>query len=95
MENSVSEDDIRHWVEAVGVNIIALEELVRRHTLWKSFKITVRRADAKSIEDPMFWPGGVVVQPFYRPKAEAQAQSWAKHSDSKAPTSPVVPSNDA
>ena len=78
VENSVGEDDIRNWIEAGGVSVVELSDLVRRHSLWKSFKVTVKRSDITKIEDPLFWPGGVVVRPFYRPKSDAGAQSWKK-----------------
>ena len=84
VENSVGEDDIRNWVESGDVGVVELKDLVRRHSLWKSFKLTVKKSDVSKIDDPLFWPGGVVVRPFYRPKPDAGAQSWKKNEISTA-----------
>lgn len=66
VDNSTPIDVIRSWVQEGNVDVIDMEELARRHSHWKSFKITVKQADVKTIEDPMFWPGGVVIRPFFR-----------------------------
>ena len=84
--NSASIEDVRKWLESeneIGsVSVVNLEELVRRHTLWKSFKVTIKREDKKTVENPMFWPKGVVARPFFHPKAAGEAQSWEKRNNS-------------
>ena len=68
VNNSVSGDEIRSDITAMGVEVITIEENETRHRLFKSFKLVIRRADFDKLNVPEVWPEGVVFRRFRRPR---------------------------
>ena len=66
------------------VDVVALEEnVITKHARFKSFKLTVKRADAETVEDRGFWPKGVLVRPWYEPRQRTnhEALEASDHAD--------------
>ena len=66
IDNSFEVNDIRSFIEGQNVNVVELEELVRRHNRFKSVRLCIRKKDMDLIKDPDFWPEGIVVRRFFR-----------------------------
>ena len=63
-----SMEEVRESIASQGVDVIELEELSRRHTRFKSFRLRVKKCEVPKIEDPDFWATGIVVRDFFRGK---------------------------
>ena len=66
IDNSVEVSDLRTFIEGQNVRVVELEELVRRHNRFKSFRLCVKKGDIESIKDANFWPEGIVLRRFFR-----------------------------
>ena len=66
--NGTNLSDLKGYIEGQGVNIVALEQLATKHDSFQSYKLVVRRVDLAKIEDENFWPTGVVIRRFFKPK---------------------------
>ena len=65
---SVSGDQIKTDVVAMGIDVIEIEENQTRHRLFKSFKLVVKKTDFAQLNSPEIWPEGVVFRRFRRPR---------------------------
>jgi hypothetical protein len=68
VDNSVESDTIVDCIKAKGVDVIKFEELERKHTRFKSFRLCLKKDHWKLIEDPDFRPEGVIMRHFFRGK---------------------------
>ena len=68
--NDVVEEDIRKFIEDKGVTVVELEPLDTKHHRFKSFRLRFKRSQLDKIEDGEFWPAGVIVSPFFRPRPD-------------------------
>ena len=66
--NDVTEATLRSYIEDAGVSVVELELLDTKHNRFKSFRLRVKRAQLDRVEDGDFWPEGVIVSPFFRPR---------------------------
>ena len=66
--NDSDVEAVRKYILDQGITVVELEELERKHNRFKSFRLRVKRADLPRIEDAEFWPEGVILSPFFRPK---------------------------
>ena len=48
--------------------MVELETLDTKHQRFKSFRLRIKRSDLERVEDSEFWPEGVLVSPFFRPR---------------------------
>ena len=60
----IEEDLKRRDVEVVSL----VENDVRKHTRYKSFKLSVKRNDSVKIDVEDFWPSNVVVRRWHNPR---------------------------
>ena len=58
------EADLRAW----GVDVISLDELGRKHSRFKSFKLSIKKDDQEKIDDASFWPPNVKVRRYFAPQ---------------------------
>ena len=65
---SVTSDQIKTSVVAMGIDVVGIEENLTRHGLFKSFKLVVRKTDFPALNSPEIWPEGVVFRRFRRPR---------------------------
>ena len=65
---SVTSDQIKMSVVAMGIDVVGIEENLTRHGLFKSFKLVVRKTDFPALNSPEIWPEGVVFRRFRRPR---------------------------
>ena len=70
--NDVVEEDVRKFIEDKGVTVVELEPLDTKHQRFKSFRLRFKRGQLDKIEDGDFWPEGVIVSPFFRPRPEVR-----------------------
>ena len=68
MDCSVSSDQIKTDVVAMGIDVIDIEENATRHGLFKSFKLVINKTDFAALNTPEIWPEGVVFRRFRRPR---------------------------
>ena len=62
---SMIEDDLK----ARGVDVVKLEQnVITKHSRFKSFKLTVKRDDEEKVDDHGFWPMYVLCRPWYNPR---------------------------
>ena len=54
--------------DTTDVSVVELEEINTTHNRYKSFRLRVKRADLVRIEDAEFWPQGVILCPYFRPR---------------------------
>ena len=52
--------------------IVELDPITTAHNRYKSFRLRVKRSDLDKIEDADFWPQGVVVCRYFRPRNKEQ-----------------------
>ena len=64
-----ADDDMRHWIENLDVNIIDFERLSHDDARNKSYLLTVSKNEYFRLFDPRFWPANIVVTPYVPPKA--------------------------
>ena len=65
---SVTSNQIRTDVLAMGIDVVDIEENQTRHGLFKSFKLVVKKTDFATLNSPEIWPEGVVFRRFRRPR---------------------------
>ena len=70
VHNDVTFDALRKYITDSGVTVVELEALATKHQRFQSFRLRVKRSDLKQIEQAEFWPEGVVLSPFFRPKGK-------------------------
>ena len=68
--NDVTLEGVREFIANQDVSVVELEPLTTKHSRFKSFRLRVKRADLDKIENAEFWPEGVIVSPFFRPRTE-------------------------
>ena len=60
---------IEEDVKSRGIDVVKLEEnVVTKHSRFKSFKLTVKRGDDDKVNDNSFWPDGVLIRRWYNPR---------------------------
>jgi hypothetical protein len=69
IDNGVSDEVIKEHVTSKGVTVVELEALPTRHSRFKSFRLTVKKNELVTIENSDFWPEGVILRPFFRPRS--------------------------
>ena len=67
---SVTPDQIKSDIEAMGIDVVSLEENVTRHGLFRSFKLVIKKTDFEALNTPEVWPEGVVFRRFRRPRQD-------------------------
>ena len=63
--NESTTEGVRKFIADQGVK---LEDLETKHGRYKSFRLRVKRSELAIIENEEFWPSGVILSPFFRPK---------------------------
>ena len=66
--NDVSTENVKSYIEDQGVSVVELELLDTKHQRFKSFRIRFKRSQLGKVVDGEFWPEGVIVSPFFRPR---------------------------
>ena len=64
-----SAEEIRTWLESKNVNVVGIEAISTKHQRFSSFKLTIKKAQLEIITERDFWPLGVLVGPWWPPKA--------------------------
>ena len=60
---------IENDLKSRGVDVVKLEEnVITKHSRFKSFKLTVKRDDEEKVDDRGFWPMYVLCRPWYNPR---------------------------
>ena len=70
VHNDVTSDMVRDHVKGQGVDVVDMEKLTNKHSRFQSFRLQIKKVDLAKIQTPSFWPEGVAVKPFFRPKAD-------------------------
>ena len=71
---SVTAEQIKSDVVAMGVDVLEIAENQTRHQLFKSFKLVVKKTDFSTLNSPEIWPEGVVFRRFRRPRPPIPGQ---------------------
>ena len=71
---SVTSDQIKTSVVAMGIDVVEIEENLTRHHLFKSFKLVIKKTDFSTLNSPEIWPEGVVFRRFRRPRPPIAGQ---------------------
>ena len=66
--NDVTVDAVKDFITKQDVEVVELEPLVTNHSLFKSFRLRIKKLQLPKIEDENFWPEGVILSPFFRGK---------------------------
>ena len=70
VHNDVSMEDLRKYISDSGVTVVELEALSTKHTRFQSFRLKL--SDLGQIEQAEYWPTGVVLSPFVRPRGREE-----------------------
>ena len=70
--NDTSEEELRQFITDQDVDVIELEEIKTAHSRYKSFRLRIKRIDLIRVEDGEFWPQGVILCPYYRPRNQGK-----------------------
>jgi hypothetical protein len=73
VDSGVDMETVRAHVVDAGINVVEMEQLVNKHTRFKSFRLCVKKSDLHQIENEDFWPEGVMVRPFHRQRSPRSA----------------------
>ena len=65
---SVSAEQIKADIVAMGIDVVGIEANQTRHSLFKSFKLVIKKMDFPNLNTPEVWPEGVVFRRFRRPR---------------------------
>ena len=65
-------DPLRDFITIKDVTVVELDEIKTSHERFKSFRLCVKRSDPDKIEDAEFWPQGIVVCRYFRPRVKDQ-----------------------
>ena len=68
-------DQIKSYCVSLGVDVKSCVHLDSRSEWSKSFKISVNLPDRDKLLDPTFWPSGVFVRKFYKPRSARNASA--------------------
>ena len=66
--NDTTNEALRDFIIDKGVSVVELEEINTTHNRYKSFRLRVKRTDLVRIDDAEFWPQGVILCPYFRPR---------------------------
>ena len=80
VDNSVSLDDLKTYIESLNVNVVELDDIARKHNRFKSFRLCIRKKDLETIKDPNFWPEGIVVRRFFQKSNVNDGRTISSHS---------------
>ena len=61
-------DEIRSSLEQINVEAVSLTAITLNHNRFASFKLVVKRSQLGLIENPDFWPEGVIIGRWWSPK---------------------------
>ena len=67
-----TENELRQFISQKDVTVVELESIKTTHNRYKSFRLCVKRSDLDKIEDADFWPQGVIVCRYFRPRNKDQ-----------------------
>ena len=67
-------DELKQYVESGHVAVRDLVVMSHEHAMFKSFKLTISVADLSKIYDEDFWPDGIMVRRFNKPRQDGYAQ---------------------
>ena len=67
-----TEETLRQFISQKDVTVVELDTIKTTHDRYKSFRLRVKRSDLEKIEDADFWPQGVVVCRYFRPRTKDQ-----------------------
>ena len=70
MDTTINE--LRQFISQKDVTVVELDPITTAHNRYKSFRLRVKRSDLDKIEDADFWPQGVVVCRYFRPRNKEQ-----------------------
>ena len=68
-----TEETLRQFISQKDVTVVELEPIKTAHERYKSFRLRVKRSDLEKVEDADFWPQGVVVCRYFRPRRKDQS----------------------
>ena len=63
-----TKEALREFISQKNVTVVELEPIPTTHNRYKSFRLRIKRADLDQIENADFWPEGVIVCQYFRPK---------------------------
>ena len=75
VHNDVTANKLRQYISDAGVTVVELEALETKHHRFQSFRLCVKRADLDRIEKAEFWPEGVILSPFFRPRTKLEQEN--------------------
>ena len=67
-----TEEALREFITKKDVTVVELDPIKTTHNRFKSFRLRVKRSELDKIEDPEFWPQGVVVCRYFHPRNKEQ-----------------------
>ena len=74
LDNDTQKEEIDDHLKDAGIDVVELKELDRRHSRFKSFILTLKKSQLPIVENALLWPEGVIVRPFFRPKAQRESE---------------------
>ena len=70
----VSLEDAKTAITELGVKVVEME-VAGKHNHFQSFRLRIKKIDLEKVKNPDFWPDGIVVRRFYRPRRDAARNS--------------------
>ena len=69
VRNDVTAKMIKDDLKGRNVDVVDVtENEVKKHTRYKSFKLTIKRGNIGEIDDPNFWPSNVIIRRWHNPR---------------------------
>ncbi|ELT87296.1 hypothetical protein CAPTEDRAFT_189088 [Capitella teleta] len=70
---TAEEEDINNYLSEEGIVVRSLSKMSAAQSTWSSYRLEVKASDASQLLHGDFWPEGVRVRRFRRPREEAGA----------------------
>ena len=68
VHNDTTDNDLKEFIESEGVEMFDFEKQSNESAFTQSFRIRFQTDDYNKVMSPEFWPQGICVRKFYRPK---------------------------
>jgi hypothetical protein len=73
VQDGNSSEDIKGYINDNHVDVRDIEQTSKEGSKFLSFKVTIRASDMQKVLQPDFWPCGVCVRRFWRPRTQERS----------------------
>ena len=71
------ENDIQEYLEEKNIAIRGVQKVSKEEAKFVSFRVEIKVSDMKKVLDSDFWPEGIHVRRFFKPRSNTTEESWS------------------